>query len=64
MSTVAIAVIGLTLFLAATVLSDRNSTELRLGDATFQGGNAERLAEEIDDRGPDPLPGRVRVEGA
>ena len=51
-STVAIAAIGLTLFLAATVLSDRNSTELRLGDATFQGGNAERLAEEIDDRGP------------
>jgi hypothetical protein len=51
-STVAIAAIGLILFLAATVLSDRNSTELRLGDATFQGGDAERLAEEIADRGP------------
>jgi hypothetical protein len=51
-STVAIAAIGLILFLAATVLSDRNSTELRLGDATFQGGDAERLAEEIEDRGP------------
>jgi hypothetical protein len=48
----AIAIIAVTLFLAATVLSDRNSTELRLGDQTFQGGNAERLAEEIDDRGP------------
>jgi hypothetical protein len=51
-ATVAIAILGLILFLAATVLSDRNSTELRLGDQTFQGGNAERLADEIADRGP------------
>jgi hypothetical protein len=48
----AIAIIAVILFLAATVLSDRNSTELRIGDQTFQGGNAERLAEEIADRGP------------
>jgi hypothetical protein len=48
----AVAVLALILFLAATVLSNRNSTELRLGDQTFQGGSAERLAKEIEDRGP------------
>jgi hypothetical protein len=50
--TVAIVVIGVILFLAAVVLGNRNSTDLRLGDQTFQGGSAERLAKEIADRGP------------
>jgi hypothetical protein len=51
-STVAIVAIGLVLFLAATVFSGRDSTSVRLGDLTFQGGSAKRLAKEIDDRGP------------
>jgi hypothetical protein len=50
--TVAIAVIGVVLFVAAVALGDRNSTELNLGDQTFQGGDAERLADEIAERGP------------
>jgi hypothetical protein len=40
------------LFLASLALSSRKSTDLRLGDATFQGGGAARLAAEIADRGP------------
>ncbi len=40
------------LFLAAVVLSRQTGPSVRLGDATFQGGDAERLAAEIAERGP------------
>ncbi|MDQ6697091.1 MAG: hypothetical protein M3Z46_06495 [Actinomycetota bacterium] len=40
------------LFLASLALSSRKSSDLRLGDATFQGGGTARLAAEIADRGP------------
>lgn len=40
------------LWLISVVLSNRNSVDLRLGDATFQGGDAEGIAEEIAERGP------------
>lgn len=38
--------------LATFALKDRNSPDLRIGDQTFTGGNAERLAQEIRERGP------------
>ena len=40
------------LWLMSVVLSDRDSVDLRLGDATFQGGDADDLADEIAERGP------------
>lgn len=51
-SGIGIAVVLLGLWLAATFASDQPSIDVGLGDQTFQGGSAERLAEEIDDRGP------------
>jgi hypothetical protein len=51
-SAVAIVVLGASLWLATIALGGRNSTDVRLGDQTFQGGSTERLAEEIADRGP------------
>lgn len=51
-SGVAIAVVLLGLYGAATLASNRSSLDVGLGDQTFQGGSAERLAEEIDERGP------------
>jgi hypothetical protein len=38
--------------LATLALGNRNSPDLRIGDQTFSGGDAKRLAAEIDDRGP------------
>lgn len=51
-SGVAIAVVLLGLWVAATVASNESSLDVGLGDQTFQGGSAEELAEEIDERGP------------
>lgn len=53
----AVALVGVTvLFVGLGVttwaLRDRNSTDLQLGDQTFQGGSTEDLAAEIADRGP------------
>ena len=49
-----VAVVLLVLGAGAFALLNRNtpSGDLRLGDQTFQGGSAERLASEIADRGP------------
>lgn len=47
-----VAVVLLVLWGASVVTSNQNSFDVRLGDQTFQGGNAEALAAEIDDRGP------------
>ena len=49
---VAIVVLGLGLWLTTVAIGDRDSPDVRLGDQTFQGGSAERLATEIADRGP------------
>ena len=51
-SGVGIAVVLLVLWGASVLTSRQDSFDVRLGDQTFQGGNAERLAEEIDERGP------------
>lgn len=51
-SGVAIAVVFLVLWGVSVVSSRQDSVDVRLGDQTFQGGNAEELAGEIDDRGP------------
>jgi hypothetical protein len=51
-SGVAIAVIALVLWGASILTNRQSALDVRLGDATFQGGDAERLAEEIADRGP------------
>ena len=51
-SGVAIAVIALVLWGASILTNRQSALDVRLGDATFQGGNAERLADEIADRGP------------
>jgi hypothetical protein len=51
-SAVAIVLLGAALWIATIALGGRNSTDVRLGDQTFQGGSTERLAEEIADRGP------------
>jgi hypothetical protein len=50
--TLAIVVIGVILFLAAVVLGNRNSTDLRLGDQTFHAGSTERQAKAIAKGGP------------
>lgn len=49
-----VAVVLLVLGAGAFALLNRNtpSGDLRLGDQTFQGGSAERLADEIAERGP------------
>ena len=49
---VAIIVLGLGLWLTTVAIGGRDSPDVRLGDQTFQGGDAERLAAEIADRGP------------
>lgn len=51
-SGVAVVVVIGGLLLAAVLVNRQSSTSLRLGDSTFQGGSAERLADEIADRGP------------
>jgi len=51
-SGVAIAIVLLFLWGASVFTSRQDSFEVGLGDQTFQGGDAERLAAEIDDRGP------------
>ncbi len=51
-SGLAVALIAGGLWVVALLTSRTDSFDVRLGDQTFQGGNAERLAEEIDDRGP------------
>ena len=49
---VAIVVLGLGLWFVTLAIGGRDSPDVRLGDQTFQGGSTERLAAEIDDRGP------------
>jgi hypothetical protein len=51
-SLVGIVVLAAGLGLATLALGGRDSPDLRLGDQTFRGGSAERLAREIDERGP------------
>ncbi len=51
-ATVGVIVVMGGLFLASLALASRKSTDLHLGDATFQGGGAARLAAEINQRGP------------
>lgn len=51
-SGVGIALVGLALWGVATFASNQPSIDVGLGDQTFQGGDAEDLAEEIDDGGP------------
>lgn len=51
-SGVAVAVIVLLLWAASVFTSRQSSLDVGLGDQTFQGGDADRLAQEIDDRGP------------
>lgn len=51
-SGVAIAVLLLGLWGASVFTSRQDSFDVGLGDQTFQGGDAERLAAEIDERGP------------
>ncbi len=51
-SGLAVAVIAGGLWAVAVLTSRTDSLNVRLGDPTFQGGSAERLADEIDDRGP------------
>ena len=50
--TVAVVVVMAGLFAAALVLGGRATSDIGLGDQTFQGGDAEELADEIADRGP------------
>ncbi len=52
MSGVGVALVLLVLWGASVFTSRQDSFDVRLGDQTFQGGNAERLADEIADRGP------------
>lgn len=47
-----VAVVLLVLWGASVFTSNQSSFDVRLGDQTFQGGNAETLAEEIDEQGP------------
>lgn len=51
-SGVGVAVIALVIWGASVLTSQQDSFDVRLGDQTFQGGSAERLAAEIEDRGP------------
>jgi hypothetical protein len=51
-SGVAIAVIALALWGVSILTNKQSALDVRLGDPTFQGGNAERLANEIADGGP------------
>ncbi|MBI2708546.1 MAG: hypothetical protein HYX34_02465 [Actinobacteria bacterium] len=49
---VAVLVAGVGLWLASLAISRRSTTDIGLGDQTFQGGSVVRLAAEIADRGP------------
>ncbi|HEU5152673.1 MAG TPA: hypothetical protein VFU19_19440 [Iamia sp.] len=49
---VGVAVVLLFLYGASVLTSRQSSLDVRLGDQTFQGGRADRLAAEIDERGP------------
>jgi hypothetical protein len=49
---VGVVVMAVGLGLVTLLLSGRDSSEVRLGDQTFQGGSTERLAAEIAERGP------------
>ena len=49
---VGIFVLVVGLGLVTVMIGDKDSADVRLGDQTFQGGSAQRLADEIDDRGP------------
>lgn len=51
-SGLAVALIVGGLYVVSRITSQQSSFDVRLGDQTFQGGNAERLAKEIADRGP------------
>jgi hypothetical protein len=51
-SGLAVALIVGGLYVVSRITSQQSSFDVRLGDQTFQGGNAERLAAEIADRGP------------
>lgn len=51
-SGIGVALVALVIWGVAVVTSQQSSFDVRLGDQTFQGGDAERLADEIDDRGP------------
>lgn len=51
-SGVGIAVIALVLYGVSILSSRQDSLDVRLGDQTFDGGDAEDLADEIADRGP------------
>ena len=51
-ATVSVIVLMGGLFLGSLALSSRKSSDLHLGDSTFQGGGAARLAAEIAQRGP------------
>ncbi len=51
-SGVGIVVVALVLWGVAVATSKQDSLDVRLGSQTFEGGNAERLAAEIDERGP------------
>jgi hypothetical protein len=51
-SGVGVAVVALVIWGVAVVTSRQSSFDVRLGDQTFQGGDAEDLADEIADRGP------------
>lgn len=49
---VGVVVLGLALALVTLALGGRNSTDLNIGDQTFQAGNAEDKAELIAEEGP------------
>ncbi|MCU1355170.1 MAG: hypothetical protein JWM89_588 [Acidimicrobiales bacterium] len=49
---VGVVVLGLALWLATVALNREPSTDLKLGDQTFQGGSTEHFAVEIAERGP------------
>ena len=51
-SLVGVVVLFVALALVTLALGGRKSADLRIGDATFQGGKTSRLADEIADRGP------------
>ena len=62
-SAIAIVIVMGVLYLASMAMSRQPSANLKIGDATFQGGSAKRLAKEIRSRGPILYPdvsGRAR----
>ena len=49
---VGVIIMGLGLWLATVALNREPSTDLKIGDPTFQGGTTDRLSKEIAARGP------------